>query len=381
MPHTDVVAGQVYQHPHLGFAIGLPERGGVIEEEETRATLAVAGEGPDRPAVVTVQVQAIDPEWDSETFAAEALAAQAAVLGRLRVIDRERLLVDELPAVRVLLQRRDDDGQVVVLEEWRIAQRGRGWTVSALCPVGSYWALAPLIGATAASFVPPDAVDPLPARPAFDEASGALTLSAAELTALTDLYEGRSGDDEETGRALARLEEARVVEDGRPAPEVEAMLAVVSGATVKLTVQRPEPDAMAWCREGRAVLLLRLGTGARQLVEIGSDRLPGILADLVDLGPRPTATGREPLTTTVAELADAFAPEPQATGPAAELVAQRRAHWRIDARLADPGGHAILEAIDGPGGWWLVRPEGREVTLAPTTATALFTHLTELSAA
>jgi hypothetical protein len=376
--HTD---GVVYQHPHLGFAIGLPESGGVIEEEETRATLAVAGEGPDRPAIVTVQVQAIDPEWDSERFAAEALAAQAAVLGRLRVIDRERVLVDDLPAVRVLLQRRDDDGRAVVLEEWRIAQHGRGWTVSALCPIGSYWALAPLIGATAASFVPPDAVSPAPPRPGFDEDSGALTLSAEELTALTDLYEGRPADDEETGRALARLEEARLVEGGRPAPEVEAMLAVVSGATVKLTVQRPEPDAMAWLREGRAVLLLRLGAGGRQLVEVGSDRLPGILADLVDLGPRPEAAGREPMKTTVAELAEAFAPEPQATGPATELVAQRRSHWRIDARLSEPAGHAILEAIDAPGGWWLVRPEGHEVTLEPTTATGLFRHLTELSAA
>jgi len=44
------------------------------------------------------------------------------------------------------------------LEEWRIIQQGRGWTVSALCPVRSCWALAPLLGASAASFVPLEAV-------------------------------------------------------------------------------------------------------------------------------------------------------------------------------------------------------------------------------
>jgi len=140
--------------------------------------------------------------------------------------------------------------------------------------------------------------------------------------------------------------------------------------------------AMAWCRAGRAVLLLRLGAGGRQLVEVEGDRLPGILADLLDLGPRPSPPGRAPVRTTVAELADAFAAEPGEGAPAttaAGLVAQRRGHWRIDARMSDPEGHAFLEALDAPGGWWLVRPEGSEVTLEPTTATALWAHLTELA--
>jgi hypothetical protein len=368
------VAGQGYVHPQLGFAITTPESAELLEQGDDRALFAIAGEGAPRPAIVTVQVQAIDPEWGAEAFAAEALAAQAAVLGRLRVIDREVTTVDGQPAVRVLLQRREDD-QVVVLEEWRIAQSGRGWTVSALCPVSAYWALAPAIAATAASFALPDAVTPAPPRAAY--ADGVLTVSADELTALTDVHEGRPVGD---ANALARLEEARVVEGGRPAPEIEALLATVAAATVKLTVQRPEPDAMAWCHEDRAVLLLRLGGGARQLAAVERERLPGILADLLGVGPRATAADRAPLATTVAELSEAFAaprrevPEP---ATATDVVATRHGHWRIDAQL--PGGHAILEALDAPGGWWLVRPDGRDVTLEPTTATALWRHLTELA--
>jgi hypothetical protein len=128
------------------------------------------------------------------------------------------------------------------------------------------------------------------------------------------------------------------------------------------------------------VLLLRLGGGARQLAAVERERLPGILADLLGVGPRATAADRAPLATTVAELSEAFAaprrevPEP---ATATDVVATRHGHWRIDAQL--PGGHAILEALDAPGGWWLVRPDGRDVTLEPTTATALWRHLTELA--
>jgi hypothetical protein len=371
------VAGQGYLHPELGFAITVPEAASLLDEAETRAVFAVAGEGSERPAILTVELQPIEPGWDSQTFAVEALAAQAAVLGRLRVIDREALEIDGLPAARAVLQRRDDSGEVVVLDEWRIAQEGRGWIISAFCPIASYWALSPLIQATAVSFVPPAAVRPAPRRAALDD--GVLTLSAGELSALTDLYEGRAAADDEAARALARLEEARVVERGRPAPQVEALLAVVAAAEVNLPVQRPEPDAIAWCHERQTALLLRLGTERRQLAAVERDRLPGILADLVDLGPRPTASGREPLKTTVAELAGAFADAGGAT-PAAELVAQRRGHWRIDAQITEPAGHAVLEALDAPGGWWLVRPEASEVTLEPTTASVLWAHLTELAA-
>jgi hypothetical protein len=378
------MAAQGYLHPHLRFAIHLPEAASLLEEDETRAVFALAGEGPARPAIVTVQLQAIDPAWDSAAFAAEALGAQAAVLGRLRVIDRGPAEIGGEPAIRTLLQRRGDDGRPQVLEEWRIAQQGRGWTVSALCPVRSHWALAPLIRASAESLALPDAVAPLPPRPAFD--AGALTLAAAELTALTDLFEGRTPTDEASRNAVARLEEAGVVEAGRPQPAVADMLATVAAASLELTVQRPGADARAWWHDGRAVLLLRLGEDRRQLTAFDGERLPGILADLLEIGPRPTAPERPALRTSVQELTELFAAPARATGegPAtdvAAVVARRRDHWRVDARFSDPDGQAMLEAIDAPGGWWLVRPEGREVYLEPATATQLWDHLAELAAA
>lgn len=96
------------------------------------------------------------------------MTAQAAALGRLRVIDRQALEIGSLPAARVVLQRRDDSAEVVVLDEWRIAQRGRGWTISAFCPVASYWALSRLLEASALSFVPPEAAEPAAGRPGYD---------------------------------------------------------------------------------------------------------------------------------------------------------------------------------------------------------------------
>ena len=41
----------------------------------------------------------------------------------------------------------------------------------------------------------------------------------------------------------------------------------------------------------------------------------------------------------------------------------------------------MLEALDGPGGWWLLRPDGRDVVVEPVTATELWTQLSELAAA
>jgi hypothetical protein len=380
------MAARGYLHPHLRFAIHLPEAASLLEEDETRAVFALAAEGASRPAIVTVQLQAIDPAWDSAAFAAEALGAQAAVLGRLRVIDHGPAEIGGEAAVHALLQRHGTEGPPQVLEEWRVAQQGRGWTVSALCPVTAHWTLAPLIRASAESLVLPDAVAPLPPRPAFDAESGVLTLAAGELAALTDLYEGRPPADEDSRNAVARLEESGVVEGGRPQPAVADMLAIVGAATLKLSIQRPGAEAMAWWHDGRAALLLRLGEDRRQLTAFAGERLPGILADLLEIGPRPTAPGRTALRTSVDELAELFAAPPDATaaGPATDpagVVARRRDHWRVDARFSDPAGQAMLEAIDAPGGWWLVRPEGRQVTLEPATATELWDHLAELAAA
>lgn len=372
------MASQGYLHPQLGFAVHFPEIGSVLEEDATSAVLAVADASVDRPAIVTVALQAIPADWDSERFAAEALSAQGAVLGRLRVIDRQPATVDGLPAARVLLQRTDESGEAVVLEEWRLAQNGRGWIVSAMCPVVSYRPLAPLIRATAESLALPEAVEPLPPRPAFDADSGALTVSADELTALTDLYERREPADEEARNALARLAEAGVVDDGRPIAPVEAILAVVGAATLRLDVQAPGAEARAWWADGDVALLLNLGGERRQLVRLDGSRLPGVLADLVGLGPRRTDPARVAVRTTIAELAEAFAG--QGSTEASRIVAERGTHWRVDARFLDAGGFAMLEAFDSPTGWWLVRPEGTEVTLEPVTATELFDHLAEVVA-
>jgi hypothetical protein len=370
------VSGKGYLHPALGFAIHLPDMASLVSEHDTRALFALATDEVDRPAIVTVDLSTIDPGWDTATFARAALEAQLAVLQPLQVLDHGPADVAGVPAVRALLHHTREDGRAEVLEEWRIAQAGRGWTVSALCPVGAHHALAPLIRATAESLVLPEPVEPLPLRPSLDD--GVLALAADELTVLTELHHGRPPADDAGRAALARLEEAGVVEGGAPQPAVAAMLAVVDGATMKLTVQRPGADAMAWWHAGRVALLRRISADRRQLSLVDGARLPGILADRLGVGPRPTAPGREPIRTTVGELAAAFAGDE--SGRVGALVASRRDHWRIDALLLEPEGLAVLEAFDTPDGWWLVRPEGEAVVLEPVTATVLWDHLTELVA-
>jgi hypothetical protein len=61
----------------------------------------------------------------------------------------------------------------------------------------------------------------------------------------------------------------------------------------------------------------------------------------------------------------------------AAVVSHRHAHWRVDEVSA--GDRAVLEAIDAPGGWWLVRPGRDSVVLEPTDAAALWGHLAELA--
>jgi hypothetical protein len=379
-----------YRHPALGFEV-VPGGGwSLLEEDDRTAVMAVAPEGASRPAIVTVAAQPIDPEWDAVAFADEALAAQAATLGRLRVIDREPDEIGGLPAVHVVLQRPAESGEVVVLDEWRTAQATRGWTVSAYCPIEAYAALAPAVRATAESLVlPPPADLPVPGA-TLDPVEGVLSLSAAELQALTTHFEGADGADPD---ALAALEAAGVVAGGVVDPMVADMLAAVRAAGMKVTVQRPGTDAMAWLHDGRAVLLLAVDDERRQLTSFDAHRLPGILADLLGIGPRPTAPDRAPLETTVEELTRLFGERGAGAGPGAGtldggaeavrdvagLVARHTDHWRIDAVASDPPVHAILEAFDAPGGYWLVRPERGDVRLEPVTAAMLWEHLAELA--
>jgi hypothetical protein len=378
-----------YRHPALGFEVEPAGGWSLLEEDDRTAVMAVASEGASRPAIVTVAAQPIDPGWDAATFADEALAAQAATLGRLRVIDRAAETIGGLPAVRVVLQRPGDDGEVVVLDEWRVAQDGRGWTVSAYCPIAAYAALAPAVRATAQSLLlPPPADLPAP-RVTFDPVEGVLSLTAEDLTALTEHDEGGAGDP----AGLTALEAAGVLAGGVVDPLVADMLAAVRAADLKITVQGRAADAMAWWHDGRAVLLLAADAERRQLTAVDGGRLPGLLADMLAIGPRATAEDRAPMRTTVAELTRLFG-EPRGAGalpPAAdagapvrdvaELVARHTDHWRIDAVSSDPPYHAILEAFDAPGGYWLVRPAGDEVLLEPTTAAGLWAHLAELAEA
>ena len=231
-----------YRHPGLGFEVEPAGGWSLLEEDDRTAVMAVAPEEASRPAIVTVAAQPIDPGWDAATFAEEALAAQAATPGRLRVIDRAGETIGGLPAVRVVLQRPGDDGEVVVLDEWRVAQDVRGWTVSAYCPIAAYAALAPAVRATAQSLrLPPPGDLPAP-RVTFDPVEGVLSLTADDLTALTEHYEGGAGDP----AGLAALEAAGVLAGGVVDPLVADMLAAVRAAGLKITVQGRAADAMAW---------------------------------------------------------------------------------------------------------------------------------------
>jgi hypothetical protein len=107
--------------------------------------------------------------------------------------------------------------------------------------------------------------------------------------------------------------------------------------------------------------------------------LPGVLADLVDLGPRPRSGTelRVPAATLATALANA-GPEREELGG---VLREPFALTRIEAEPADGSPGVSLELLDTAAGLWLVRADGGDTVLSPTTATRVFRGLVRLALA
>lgn len=175
----------------------------------------------------------------------------------------------------------------------------------------------------------------------------------------------------------AALHDAGLLRDGRPDPARAAELAPLATPEWHLLLETGDAGGEGWTAAGRLVLHTPGEDGVDRLALLPADLLPGTLATLVDLGPRPHAEGAEPLRVRAGDLALALAgSEPQATGPLAAVVGSLRVHWRVEARR--PGDRRVVEALDTADGIWLIAPDGPDVDLLPVTPTRVFRLLVAL---
>jgi hypothetical protein len=147
---------------------------------------------------------------------------------------------------------------------------------------------------------------------------------------------------------------------------------------VRLRILRADEQIDGWLGDQNVVLALPQGD-ERELRTYPLGFLPGVLADLIDLGPRPTAERAE-LRVPASSLAAALAADGPERARLADVLEVPFALTRIEAEPADGSPGSSLELLDTAAGLWLVRADGGDVVLAATTATRVFRGLVRLSA-
>jgi hypothetical protein len=155
----------------------------------------------------------------------------------------------------------------------------------------------------------------------------------------------------------------------------------VADPRVRLRILRAGEQIDGWLGDETAVLALPQAGEPEQLelrtYPLGF--LPGVLADLIDLGPRPRADPGE-LLIPASTLAAALAGDGPERVRHADVLQEPFALTRIEIEPADGSPGASLGLLDTAAGLWLVRADGGDVVLATTTATRVFRGLVRLSA-
>ena len=173
---------------------------------------------------------------------------------------------------------------------------------------------------------------------------------------------------EEAVEPLAALQAAGVITGGRAHPAVaEALAAIVRPDLCTLELSYSGKAMQGWASYGAAALLLpsREDDGRRVLLAVHPTVLPGALAELVDLGPRPVADGASPVVYFEDSIPDV------------------RRRWRLEAawKLDDgrTGGDG-LEVLDTAGGLWMLTTgdEGGQPIAWPVTATLIWRHIVRI---
>jgi hypothetical protein len=160
--------------------------------------------------------------------------------------------------------------------------------------------------------------------------------------------------------------DAATTEHAREDPRVAIALETVEHAEGRLRVVRDGSEALAFVSEHAAAVLLPRPAGEQALRALPPSVLPGALAALVGLGPRPRAHG-EPRRVTAGTLAEALArPDDQ------HLLRPPLSHWRIERAPR------ALEILDAGEGLFMVRAEQADAVLSPTTPTRAFRGIVRL---
>jgi hypothetical protein len=161
---------------------------------------------------------------------------------------------------------------------------------------------------------------------------------------------------------------------------VSELPAEVADPRVRLRILRAGEQIDGWLGDEAVVLAFPKADehGQLELRTYPRGFLPGVLADVMDLGPRPRA-GRE-RRVEAATLATALAADGPEREQLAGVLEAPFTLTRIEAEPADGSPGASLEVLDSAAGLWLVQADGPDVVLAPTTATRVFRGLVRLSA-
>jgi hypothetical protein len=204
----------------------------------------------------------------------------------------------------------------------------------------------------------------------FDPEHGRVLLGEEELRVLvTHTADPVGVATAEAVEPLAALQAAGVITGGRAHPAVaEALAAIVRPDLCTLELSYSGKAMQGWASYGAAALLLPSredADGRRPLVAVHPTVLPGALAELVDLGPRPVPDGASP----VVYFEDA--------------IPDVRRRWRLEAtwKLEDgrTGGDGV-EVLDTGGGLWMLTTgeEGGQAIAWPVTATLVWRHIVRI---
>lgn len=208
--------------------------------------------------------------------------------------------------------------------------------------------------------------------PELDAEQGRLLIGEATLRVLLahtadPVAVALEGD--EAVRELAALQGAGVIAGGRAHPSLAgALAAIVQPELCTIELSHSGKAMQGWLAYDAAALLLPSrseGEPRRTLLALHPTVVPGALAALVDLGPRPR-TG---------------APEPRVYTPEAFPDVRRR--WRLEAAWSLPGdvtGGDGLEVLDSADGLWMLTTgdEGGQPIAWPVTATLVWRQLVRI---
>jgi len=137
-----------YLHPLAGFSLSAPTSFLLLEQESDRAVLCL--EAPGRPTLIAT-VEPVPSDAEVEELTSAGLEALAGELLAFHLLDRAPAWVGEWPCVRTLAHH-VADGQGMALEQWRLAVKGRGFTLTGSCPTLDYPRAAAVLCEAAESF-------------------------------------------------------------------------------------------------------------------------------------------------------------------------------------------------------------------------------------